>query len=499
MLRTAETDALCAELAGLLGVAGRVGVGAYEGLGVLGSEVHDSAEVAVEFGFYGGNLTVVYFAGGAVERDPVAFSVGVSAHFDGLGYVVDLDFACAGDAALAHTAGYYGSVRGHTPTHGEDALGHGHTAEVFGRCLDADENDFALLLGPCLGVLSGEHYLTGSCTGRCGETLGYDSGTLECALVEYGVKEFVEFLGFHAAEDGLLVNDACAEEVHGDLDHSGAGALAVTGLEHPEFAVLDGELHVLHVFVVCFEAVGDGEEFLCAYGHRFLERGILGCADFFRDALEGSPAARAFDGNLLGCADAGYDVLALSVDEVFTVEDVFAGSSVAAESHARSGVVAHVAVDHGLYVDGRTPLFGDLVHAAVDDGAFVHPAVEHGADAAPELFPCVIGEVFAGVFLYGRLEETDEVLEVFNIELGVELDAFLLLDLVHDFLEGVDVGFLFGLHTEHNVAVHLHEAAVAVPCEAGVAALGCERLNGGVVHAEVEDGVHHAGHRGTRA
>ena len=67
VLCAAEADALCAEEASLLGVAGCVGVGADECLGVFGGEVHDGTEVAVELGLYGGNLSVVYVAGGSVE------------------------------------------------------------------------------------------------------------------------------------------------------------------------------------------------------------------------------------------------------------------------------------------------------------------------------------------------------------------------------------------------------------------------------------------------
>ena len=51
------------------------------------------------------------------------------------------------------------------------------------------------------------------------------------------------------------------------------------------------------------------------------------------------------------------------------------------------------------------------------------------------------------------------------------------------------------LQVEHDVAVHLHEAAVAVPGEALVARLLGERLHRLVVEADVEHGVHHARHR----
>ena len=54
------------------------------------------------------------------------------------------------------------------------------------------------------------------------------------------------------------------------------------------------------------------------------------------------------------------------------------------------------------------------------------------------------------------------------------------------------------LQAEHDVAVHLHEAAVAVPGEALVAGLVDEAAQRGLVEADVEHGVHHAGHA-TRA
>ncbi len=117
---------------------------------------------------------------------------------------------------------------------------HCHTAEVFGRGFDADEYYFLFLFGPCFGFVGCKYYLTGGCAGRCGQAFCYYLGVLEGCFVEYGVKEFVEFLGFHAHEHGFFVDFAGAEQVHGYFNHCCACALAVAGLEHPEFAVLDG-------------------------------------------------------------------------------------------------------------------------------------------------------------------------------------------------------------------------------------------------------------------
>ncbi len=132
MLCAAESDTLGTEMTGLLGVAGGVGVGTDESLGVFGCEVHDSTEVAVELGLNGGHLAVVDISGRTVERNPVAFLVGLAAHFNGAGLVIDFDFTGTGNAALTHTAGNHSSVAGHTAAHGKDTLGDSHTTEVFG-------------------------------------------------------------------------------------------------------------------------------------------------------------------------------------------------------------------------------------------------------------------------------------------------------------------------------------------------------------------------------
>ena len=73
------------------------------------------------------------------------------------------------------------------------------------------------------------------------------------------------------------------------------------------------------------------------------------------------------------------------------------------------------------------------------------------------------------------------------------------LGLVENDLVGVVVLAFMSFDAHDDGAVHLQEAAVAVPGELGVAGLGGEGFDDGVVDAEVEDGVHHAGHRLARA
>ena len=87
-----------------------------------------------------------------------------------------------------------------------------------------------------------------------------------------------------------------AHHVDRHLQGGRAGALAHPGLEHPELALLDGELGVAHVRVVRLEPGEDLEQLGVDLGELLLE---------LRDGL--------------GVADAGHHVLALRVDQEVAV------------------------------------------------------------------------------------------------------------------------------------------------------------------------------------
>ncbi len=90
------------------------------------------------------------------------------------------------------------------------------------------------------------------------------------------------------------------------------------------------------------------------------------------------------------------------------------------------------------------------------------------------------------------LKVVDEPGEVVGAELGLDREALRLDELVQRLLEQV------AGHVEHDLAEHLHEAAVGVEGEPLVAGLLREPAHGVVVEAEVEDRVHHPGHRERR-
>jgi hypothetical protein len=93
------------------------------------------------------------------------------------------------------------------------------------------------------------------------------------------------------------VDEFFLDHVNGEFEGGQGGALAVAGLQHENLAVLDGKLEVLHVLEVFFKDVADAFEFFIGLGQVLFE----------------------FD-DRFGGANAGHDVLALSVDEKFAVE-----------------------------------------------------------------------------------------------------------------------------------------------------------------------------------
>ena len=212
-------------------------------------------------------------------------------YFEGLSLVVDVKSASTRNAALAHTASNNCSVRSHTTASGKDTFSSRHTSQVFGRCFDADHNYTVTVVVPCLCIIGVEYDLTACSTWRCRKTLSDNLSLLQCVLVEYWVKKFIELLWFATQDCSLFVDKTFLQEVHSNLHHCSTCALAITSLQEPKFTFLNGELHILHIVVVVFELILDSIEFLVDFWHSFFHRRIFACAFFFRNALKSSPTA----------------------------------------------------------------------------------------------------------------------------------------------------------------------------------------------------------------
>ena len=431
MLGAAEADTLGAQLAGLLRVGGSVGVRSDLQSSELVGPAHDSAEVAADGSGNGSDDTVVDIAGGAVDGDKVALAERLARELELLVLLVHLDVAASGDAALAHTAGDDRRVRGHTAADGEDTLGRLHTGDVLRGGLESDEDDLFAARFPRLGVVRREYDLTAGGSGGSAETAAHRGRRFERLRVELRVKERVEVSGVDHEDRFFLGLHTLVDEVAGDLKSGGSRSLTVAALEHIELAVLDGELHILHIVVMLFKDVADLDEIGIS-----LRELIRHLGDRHRGA------------------DAGDDVFALRVHEELAHELLLAGRGVAGEGDAGAGVVVQVAEDHRHDVDGGAPAVGDVVVTAIDVRARVVPRTEHGADSFVKLDLRVGREIVADLRLVLGLELAGELLEVGGGEVDVELDALLRLHLVDELLKI----FLADFH--NDVGEHLDESSV---------------------------------------
>ena len=95
--------------------------------------------------------------------------------------------------------------------------------------------------------------------------------------------------------------------------------------------------------------------------------------------------------------------------------------------------------------------------------------------------------------LVERLELLYQLLHIVSVQLGILLDALLFLHQVDGALEVLLGNF------GYNISKHLDKSAVCIVGKPGVLGECGDALNHLVIEAQVEDGIHHAGHRGSGA
>ena len=313
------------------------------------------------------------------------------------------------------------------------------------------------------------------------------------------MQQFVQFFRFGAHNCGFFVNQAFLQHIHCNLNHSRAGAFAVSCLQEPEFSVLNCKLEVLHIFVMLFEFILNFIKLFVNFRHIFFERRIFFASFFFGNTLRFRPFNRTFFRNLLRRSDTGYNVLALRVNQIFAVENIFAGCRVARKCNAGCGIVAHVAEYHCLHVYRGSPMRGNVVHLAIENCAFVVPTVKHSHNRSPKLLPRVCRKILLGSFFNYFFEPFYKLLQIFNRKFGVLFDSFFGFQFVDNFFERVVVFFVFRFHSHNHVAVHLDKSAVGIPSETRIICFFCEPFNNLVVQSQIQNRVHHSRHRCRRA
>ena len=387
--------------------------------------------------------------------------------------VIDRDAASARDARPAHAASHDRGVAGHAAAGGQDAAGGVHAVDVLGAGLDAHQDDRLTLLRAAFRLIGGKHDGTRGGAGAGRQSLGQQRAV--CLRIQHRMQQLVERCRVHPPDRLGLIDQSFAGHVHRDPQRRRGGAFAVARLQHVQLVLLDRELEVLHVVVVLLEPLAHLQQFRIRLGHRRFQRRLVRLGTVLRYRLRR--------------ADARHHILALRVHQILAVEHVLAGGRIAGEADAGGAVVAHVAEHHGLHVHRGAPFGGNVVQLAVGDRAMVHPGTEHRTDRAPELFLGVLRKRLAGLALDQVLVALRDAVPVLRRELGILGHAGVELCVLDDLLEPMMID------PQHHRAVHLDESTVGVPGEARVVRRLAEAFHGHVVQPQVENGIHHPGHR----
>jgi len=132
----------------------------------------------------------------------------------------------------------------------------------------------------------------------------------------------------------------------------GVRRIMVTGYEvYEKLSLFNAKLDILHLAIVLFKAFGDVREFGIERRHLLSHM----C-------------------EVVGDANTGSHVLALSVDQEITFDLLFAGGSTACQGNTAGAIGSQVAEDHGLDVDRRTQIMGYARSIAVINRSFAVPA-----------------------------------------------------------------------------------------------------------------------------
>jgi hypothetical protein len=187
-----------------------------------------------------------------------------------------------------------------------------HAVDVLRACFHPHQNYFSAVGFELRGLVGREHDFAAGRTRR-GRQAGGDHAAVR-ARIDGRMQKLIERQWIDAQHRFVLSDQAFVGKLDRDAQRRLGGALAVARLQHPQLALLHREFQVLHVAVVALKRVVDARKLGIGIGQGVLHRRLVG-ASFLPRRLA----------DLLRRADAGDHVLALSIDEEFTVQLALAG------------------------------------------------------------------------------------------------------------------------------------------------------------------------------
>ena len=406
--------------------------------------------------------------------------------------IINVECACTDDTAFAPAAADESCMASHPAAGGQNAFSGAHAFDVFGIGFFTDQDGLNVFLRKSNCFFGGENDLADRAAGSGRQPLGNQFGFLFRRRIQDRMQQFVELCRRESGHGHFFGDHLFFEHVHRHVQRGGAGTFTDAALEHVEYAFLNGELDIKHILVVIFKSIADCPEFFVSFRqNRFHGFQVLVLLVFGRVVQRTRSTGT------------GNDVFALSVDQPFAVELVFAGGGVAGERNAGGGTVAHVTENHALDVDSCAPFVRNAFDTAVGNSLLAVPAFEYRADAAPELLHGIIREFSLQYFLDSDLEIFAEFFQVGNRHVGVSFVVFLVLQDFHLLVEELADTFAGGFDTfslfHHDVGIHHDQAAVSIINETFVFSFLDQAGDGFAGETDVKNGFHHAGHRAAGA
>jgi len=121
--------------------------------------------------------------------------------------------------------------------------------------------------------------------------------------------------------------------------------------------MLNSELHILHISVVCLQSMAN----FCKFLECFREL-LLHLSDVHR------------------CTNTSNNVLTLCIGKELTEQTFVSCSWVSCKCNTSTTVITHVTECHHLYVNSCTPGIWDIVVTTIYVGTWVVPGTEYGFD-----------------------------------------------------------------------------------------------------------------------
>ena len=298
-------------------------------------EQFQQVDLLFQGGGNGLDLSEERFTRSPIHRNPVTLFNHQVTNLQGAGFQVDTGIRCTHHTGDTKLAGNHRSMRSSPTFGGQDTLGSQHTVDII-RFRERPDHDnvLAFFFGLSFSSIGIEISPADGCTRRSVNPAHQESAVfLGCIFGlrhKLGVKESVHLLRLYLL-DGLFLGDqAFFRHLYGNSNRGFCRALAISGLEHPQFAVFNGELDILHLPVVQFQFLAN------------IHKVSIGLREFVDH-----------HGNIFRITDPGYHVLTLGIHQVLTPNFFLSGGGVAGEGYAGTGVI-HISKHHGLDIDSGT-------------------------------------------------------------------------------------------------------------------------------------------------